>query len=529
MMGWLVFIAPQAIIRNSRKRSANDVALRRSLNPKLGIRTFNHLSTVCGILAEVSGRLATIVLLGFTLILGLYGIERSLWLDEAWVANSVHAPTLQRMFYYPNWLQTSPPLFLLLARSAIGLFGLTTVVLRSVPLLLSLVAVAAMLAVARRVVSPAYAVLATAILAFHPTSVEYFRAFKQYGGEVAATAVVLWAAVAYLQKPDRKQFYGLLVVTIAAMTLSYPTVFLLPGVVAAVGFGNSSRAATLAGICAAVLAVLYWFLIRPNYTAALRAYWMGDPEVWLTPSTIAAVVLCVGFAARIAWTRNTVGLTLLTPCVLLFASELLGWYPASPRTHMFVRPCFILLLLIVLEDLAKLTKWKWDAIVLVAAAVVIFLGVRKQFHEGRFQAEEDMAGAVRYLHMNVTPSDLVLVHASLREGFLLYTAIQGWTAKPVIYGDTGWPCCPRAKPAGVHISTPEKIRRDLDSKIPQDFHGRIWLFYTNRPLHWEYVRVEDSKLWQNYFWNRDCRPELYIRFANLGLTPMTCAASPLHK
>ena len=116
-MGWLVFIAPQAIIRNSRKRSANDVALRRSLNPKLGIRTFNHLSTVCGILAEVSGRLATIVLLGFTLILGLYGIERSLWLDEAWVANSVHAPTLHGMFYYPNWLQTSPPLFLLLAES----------------------------------------------------------------------------------------------------------------------------------------------------------------------------------------------------------------------------------------------------------------------------------------------------------------------------------------------------------------------------------------------------------------------------
>ncbi len=61
------------------------------------------------------------------------------------------------------------------------------------------------------------------------------------------------------------------------------------------------------------------------------------------------------------------------------------------------------------------------------------------------------------------------------------------------------------------------------------FHGWIWLFYTNRPLHWDYVRVEDSKLWQNYFWNRDCRPDLYIRFANLGLTPMSCAGLPMHK
>jgi len=285
MMGWLVFIAPHAIIRNSRKRSANDLAPRRSLNPKSDIRTFNHLSTVCGILAEVlTGRVATIVLLGFTLILGLYGIERSLWLDEAWVANSVYAPTLAGMFHYPTWLQTSPPLFLMLVRSAVGLFGLSTVVLRSVPLLLALVAVAAMLAAARRVVSPSYAVLATAILAFHPTSVEYFRAFKQYGGEVAATTVVLLAAVVYLQKPDRKQFYVLVGVMVAAMTLSYPTVFLLPGVVVAIGFGNRSRAAMLAGICTAVLAVLYWFLIHPNYTAALRAYWMGAPAVWLTPS-----------------------------------------------------------------------------------------------------------------------------------------------------------------------------------------------------------------------------------------------------
>ena len=119
----------------------------------------------------------------------------------------------------------------------------------------------------------------------------------------------------------------------------------------------------------------------------------------------------------------------------------------------------------------------------------------------------------------------MLVHPSLREGFLLYTAMQGWTAKPVIYGDTGWPCCPRGKPAGVDVSTPEKIRRDLDAKIPRDFHGRIWLFYTDRPTHWAYVRVEDSKLWQNYFWSRNCRPELYIRFANLGLTPMTCDAT----
>lgn len=475
----------------------------------------------------LTGRFATIALLALTLVLGLYGIERSLWLDEAWVANSVNAPTLGGMFYYPNWLQTSPPLFLLIARAAVKVFGLSTVVLRSVPVVLSLLAVWAMLAAARRAVSPPFAVLATAILAFHPTVVEYFRSFKQYGGEVAASSLVLWAAVTYLKQPQRRQFYILLGVVIAAMTLSYPTVFLLPGLIAAVAVGHRARAITLAGIAGAVLAILYWFLVRPNYTPALRAYWMSDPETLLAPGTIAAVVFCVVAGLR-AMSRpwNWIAIILLSPCVLLFASEVMGWYPASPRTQLFVRPCFLLLLAMNLEDLVTFTRWRRapvDAAVILATAVVMFLGVRKQFHEGRFQPEEDMSGAVRYLRKNVAPSDLVLVHPSLREGFLLYTAIQGWTAKPVIYGDTGWPCCPRGRPAGQDISTPEKIRRDLDARIPRDFQGRIWLFYTNRPLHWEYVRVEDSRLWQNYFWSRNCRPDLYIRFANLGLTPMTCA------
>ena len=476
----------------------------------------------------LTGRLATVALLALTLVLGLYGIERSLWLDEAWVANSVNAPTLGGMFYYPNWLQTSPPLFLLLSRAAIRIFGLSTVVLRSVPVLISLVAVAAMLAAARKVVSPSFAVLATAVLAFHPTVVEYFRSFKQYGGEVAATSLVLWAAVTYLKQPRQKEFYVLLAVTAGAMTLSYPTVFLLPGLIVVVGLRDRRRAITLAGVSGAVLAVLYWFFVQPNYTPALRAYWLGDPQAWLTPGMIAAVAFCAMVAVRMAFTRDPTSILLWTPCVLLFASELLGWYPASPRTQLFVRPCFLLLLAINAEDLVTYAKWRRrpvDAIVVLAAAVVIFLGVRKQFHEGRFQPEENMSGAVRYLRKNVGPSDLVLVHPSLREGFLLYTAIQGWNAKPVIYGDTGWPCCPRGRPAGVDFSTPQKVRHDLDAKIPRDFHGRIWLFYTDRPLHWAYVRVEDSKLWQNYFWSRNCRPELYIRFANLGLTPMQCGGN----
>ena len=57
----------------------------------------------------------------------LLGLGRSIWLDEAWVANSVTAGSLAGMFRYDSWLQTSPPLFLLLVRMTVNSLGLARV------------------------------------------------------------------------------------------------------------------------------------------------------------------------------------------------------------------------------------------------------------------------------------------------------------------------------------------------------------------------------------------------------------------
>src|SRR5579863_949213 len=113
------------------------------------------------------------VLVLAALALGIYGIDRSLWMDEAWVANSVLAPSLSGMFYYPDWLQSTPPLFLLLTRAAVGLFGVSNSVFRVLPLALALIAIAAMVTVSRRLLSPPFAALACALLVFNPTTIEY--------------------------------------------------------------------------------------------------------------------------------------------------------------------------------------------------------------------------------------------------------------------------------------------------------------------------------------------------------------------
>jgi hypothetical protein len=224
--------------------------------------------------------------------------------------------------------------------------------------------------------------------------------------------------------------------------------------------------------------------------------------------------------------RGRMAIVCALPFVPFAVAEAAGWYPQSPRTSLFLRPCLLLVLVMAAAEISK--GWRRPAVdlaVTLLAILTVVLGMRKQFHEGRFQPEEDFAGVVRYLSKNAGPTDIVLVHASMQEGFLLYTAMQGWHPPNAVFSNTGWPCCPRGKDARPGSSTEQAVIADLDAKIPRDFAGRIWLFHSARPSHWDYTGLDEGEAWQRYFWNRNCRPGPYIRFPNLGISPVICASN----
>src|ERR1041385_7654748 len=95
--------------------------------------------------ASVRGRVPAYVLMSAVAVYGtavrLVGITRSLWLDEAWVANAAAAASLSKMLYYDRWLQTTPPLFLVLVRATVKIFGLSNVTLRLVPFIFGVVSI----------------------------------------------------------------------------------------------------------------------------------------------------------------------------------------------------------------------------------------------------------------------------------------------------------------------------------------------------------------------------------------------------
>ncbi len=415
---------------------------------------------------------AGVILAAAILWIGFKGIHRSLWLDEAWVANSIRANSLAEMFRGGEWLQTSPPLFLLAARTAIHALGLSTPALRIVPLLFALLTTAAMWFASHRV-APTLAPITVAALMLPSLSIEYFMSFKQYGAEAAAVAVVLWATFSYLQSPTRLGSVLLGASLTGLLPLAYPLAFVAPGIVLAVyKVDGWRRASVLAISFLAMLTALYLYFIRPNVSPELWRYWGGgftdaySAGVWLL--TAAGIV----FSIRAVRNRDYAQLVCLLPCLLLIFAERMGLYPASARTRLFIRPCVLLAGPMLAEEFIQRWRWKWlQPVISTSMAIATIIWAFSAGSKYRSQPLEDYASTVAYLREHLKPQDLLLVHPDAREGLRLYTAMASWEP-PAIYGNTGWPCCPRNHATFPSDGLPNsetiaEVKSDLARMIPR--------------------------------------------------------------
>jgi hypothetical protein len=163
-----------------------------------------------------------------------------------------------------------------------------------------------------------------------------------------------------------------------------------------------------------------------------------------------------------------------------------------------------------------------DITVVVVTILVIVAGTRKIAMAEPRVPEEDAASAVSYLRQHVHQGDILWVHASTSETFKLYERILHWTDSPVRYGQTGWPCCPRGVVATKGASTENAVRRDIDNGIPDRVRGRIWLLYTTRSTHWEFVGLDESQITRSVFSERGCVEMPTPSFHNIGISAFDC-------
>lgn len=521
----------------------------------------------------------------------LFGLSRSLWLDEAWVANSVTARSLAGMFYYDSWLQTSPPLFLLLVRITVSSFGLTSSALRLIPLLFGLISVICMFVLARRTLAPRFALPAWTLFVLSPVAIQYSKELKQYSLELAATTTILLVCVLYLERPTIRRFRLLLATVSVGLLMSYPVAFVLPAIILVVcladyQFGPATpalaalkwrglvRGFILAAVGGGILLVVYLLFVSPNISSTLHSYFWTDPGARgfarvaiLTRVAIAngygllaelpipdqvlerrklggaavGALLVMGFALACLrfgqQRRRWLELQILcaVPCLLLVICGSFSWYPMQNRTNLFLLPAVILLLISSLQLISQFVlhrfRPQWlnplvDAVLVCVTLLVVWEGIVKEPIAELNVPLEDVASTISFLRSNVQPEDLLWVHASSSEDFKLYAKMTGWSNVPVRFGHTGWPCCPRGIPATKDSGREEDVRRDLNSGIPSNFSGKIWLLYTTRPDHWRFIGLDEPRIMDAVLRERGCLQKRTPSFHNVGVSLFDCPAPP---
>jgi hypothetical protein len=201
------------------------------------------------------------------------------------VANSATANSLHDMFYYANWLQTTPPLFLCLVRLTVQVFGLSDFSLRAVPVVSAVMALILFARLAGKMLTAPFAVLATALMAFSPIAIVYSKEVKQYSSDVAATCLVLLMLWEYINCPDRRRYLWLLVSASVMLLCSYDTAVCLPLTLGVIFLCRNSahcqvpvrrrlsRCLTFAGITGAITLLTELMFIRPNSSPLLTNFW----------------------------------------------------------------------------------------------------------------------------------------------------------------------------------------------------------------------------------------------------------------
>ena len=429
--------------------------------------------------------LVSLLILAVALPARLALMNRSLWLDEAWVANSIHEPTWRGMFFFDRFVQTSPPLYLAVSRVLTAILGSREWCFRVVAWLAASGSVVVASLAFRRLFDLPLTAAGAAILALDYWSVKYAQQAKQYGTDMFAAALLLWLLVRFLQQGRSRRDLALLcAAAMLCVLLSFPAVFWFPAIVLAALLPTRQsapwpRAAVAAASLSAALALLYFVFVRPNPVGAFASSWdvlqgylrpshpfasardlfLAFAELFVPHAFPASKVLAfplvalalAGFIRAVVSLRGSekalaVLLAGAAPLATAIALSFLHQYPllVYPRVLLWSLPSLALLILYALDPAAR-----WLAVrvrprtVLIPTLTACLLAAvfADLFLVSRPTPTEDNRQAIEFIRSQIGPSGVLYVHAGMSQQLAYYQWSLPWNPARVYVGNTDWPCC----------------------------------------------------------------------------------------
>ena len=468
-----------------------------------------HVTNFASMFTTRRYRLLLGLILGFGALLRLrdYLANRSLWLDEAWLALNVLGKSIADLILRPlDFNQAAPPGFLLLVKLVVLAFGNSEYVLRLVPLLASVASLLLLAWIAVRVLTPGAALAAMALFVLLRPLIQYAAELKQYGMDVTVGLATI-AAVLPLLNGEAKPRHAvvLCLVGAAASWFSHPAPFFLaaaggvllvqwrltgrptPGVILAIG-----------AVWALSFAVVYVVSLRDLAAhPGLREAWAGTfpPSLvrfstlpWLgqrirdlfayvfdrQAEVIGAILVLAGGVSLLA-SRPVVVLLLTAPIGVALAAALLGRYPFQGRLVLFALPLLTLLAGAGVEYVRGSLRATRALMVLLVALLLLSAGYRSLSNLIRPKGREELRPVLAYLQRRHLPDDVVYLYAPARPAYEYYALRMNFRHQQLVIGRDvreDW----------------QDVAADLEQLRGR---GRVWVLLSH-------VRSEDERFIQYY-------------------------------
>lgn len=455
-------------------------------------------------------------------------VTRSLWLDEAWLANLVLAPTWtafvdEILGRTPGSVQVAPvpPLFAIALRLLAMVVGRSAPGLRLLPLAASVAAVLVAYVLAHRLASASRGrapdtgrvagLVAAACFACYPAVVLYGQELKPYATDVLTVLVLLACGERVLARPDAaRPWVAFALVAGLVPGISYPAVLVLPGLAlglfAGCGDGRARRRWAIAHGAAVVAALGWWVAVigaqraRPTITAywqegfapatgavgwvvgqiALLVGWLGGTPIWLFAALALAGVVCGPPRFMV-----TVGATLAT----VVGAALGHLYPlAVDRTSLYLAPLLYVPFGLATSVLAgafataRPGRRLPAAAALGACVAVLAWPARGGIGASALLNREETAPLVAALAAERKPGDAIYVYCGAVPAFLFYGPTHG--------------LAPGSDPAvvlgAVHRDDPTAYAAELKPLLVPG--RRLWLLFAHAPVGRDGVWERDAIL-----------------------------------
>ena len=392
-----------------------------------------------------------IIGLGIILRLVQYLYNRSLWLDEAYLAMNLIEKTFSELLQPLDYGQMAPPGFLWVTKVLINTFGDSEYVLRLFPFVAGVFSLFIFYAVARRVLSQRGLIIALGLFAISGPLLRYSSEFKQYSSDVAIALGICLMGLIWLERESRFVFYTFFFSFIGSILIwfSHPSIFFLAGVgiILTVHFLKTKKWKQVAWLSVPAffwlgsLAVFYYvsflemskterysrfvsgwsptFMPMPPLSAHdLMWYPMKFFEVLLYPGGfslfgLAALCFVIGFMSKFFENRHPFYILTLPVLIALVASGL-HKYPFGGRLILFLVPIIMIFIGEGVDQVIHNTKHT-GRIVGVSLCVLLFCQpVFKAASHLRSPIErEEIKPVLNYLKQNFQNGDgLYLYHAS---------------------------------------------------------------------------------------------------------------------